>query len=141
MKNYIYHISFLLLACLGMVSCTEQEIGDIDDAQCIELNVSCVNLSQTRADGDSNSVPATMGGENDLNENLIKTLHCFLYPSNAADVNDVDAVYARKINVADGTQKQAIVRLPMDEETLNNVVFPRPYNDCYVYIIVRFIFF
>lgn len=133
MKSYIYYISLLFLACMGMTSCTEHEIEEIDDAQYLELTLSCVNLSSTRAD----DVPSTMGGEDDFNENLIRTLHYFLYPSGVTDGNAVNAVLAGKIDVAAGTQKQAIVRIPMDEPTLNNVVFPRPHNDCNVYLIAN----
>lgn len=133
MKSYIYYISLLFLACMGMTSCTEHEIEEIDDAQYLELTLSCVNLSSTRAD----DVPSTMGGEDDFNENLIRTLHYFLYPSGVADGNAVNAVLAGKFNVAEGTKKNAVIRIPMDEPTLNNVVFPRPHNDCNVYLIAN----
>ena len=42
-----------------------------------------------------------------------------------------------KINIAQGTQKSAVVRIPMNEQELNNVVFPNPYNTCEVYLIAN----
>ena len=132
MKNYIHYISLLLLVCIGMTSCNEHEIGgETDDAQHLELTLSCVNLGSTRAE----DAPTTMGGEDLYNENLIETLHYFLYHSVATD--DDDAVLAGKIDIAEGTKKETTVRIPMDEPTLNNVVFPRPYNDCRVYLVAN----
>ena len=72
MNKYTYYISLLFLACLGMVSCTERELEEIDDSQHIELTVSCINLNATRADGDA---ATTQRGEDAYNENKIHTIH------------------------------------------------------------------
>ncbi|MBR5842546.1 MAG: hypothetical protein IKY64_08095 [Bacteroidaceae bacterium] len=128
MKSHIYQISLLILIFLGVVSCTEHDVEKLDETQCMELTVSCVNLNATRTETN------TMGGEDNQNENLIKTLHYFLYPSGKTDEN---AVLAGKIDIAEGTKRQTIVRIPMDETLLNYVVFPRPYNDCKVYLIAN----
>lgn len=125
MRYYLYHISLLLVACLSMVSCSENDVELMDDTQFLELTVNCNNLAKTRA---------TMPGEADRNENLIHTLHYFVYVSGKTGEN---AVLSDKIDIAANTQTQAIVRIPMNETELNTVVFPRPINDCYVYLIAN----
>ena len=70
MERRIYHyISLLLLICFSVSSCREIEIETLDDSMYIELNVSCVNLSETRA---------TTDNDNTLNENKSETLHYVL---------------------------------------------------------------
>ena len=135
MRNYIYNITLFLLVGLFMVSCSENDIT-IDNRQCIELTVSCVNLDATRADGDSNSVPATMGGEDAYNENLIETLHYFLYPIDGND--DTEAVLVGKIKLSEGTKKTTNVRIPLNEEILNEKLMQRPKNQCKIYLIANF---
>lgn len=135
MRNYIYNITLFLLVGLFMVSCSENDIT-IDNRQCIELTVSCVNLDATRADGDSNSVPATLGGEDAYNENLIETLHYFLYPIDGND--DTDAVLVGKIKLSEGTKKTTNVRIPLNEEILNEKLMQRPKNQCKIYLIANF---
>lgn len=125
MRYLILYINTFLLACLSIVSCSDIESIEADYEKAIELTVSCTNQNITRS---------TAPGEELLNENLISTLHYFLYKSGATDQN---AVLMGKINIAQGTQKSAVVRIPMNEQELNNVVFPSPYNTCEVYLIAN----
>lgn len=125
MRYYLYQISLLFVACLGMASCSEHDVELLDNTHCLELTVSCANLAETRA---------TMPGEAQRNENLIRTLHYFLYVSGKTGEN---AVMSGQIEIAANTQIQTIVRIPMNETELNTVVFPRPINDCYVYLIAN----
>ena len=125
MRYLILYINTFLLACLSIVSCSDIESIEADYEKAIELTVSCTNQNITRS---------TAPGEELLNENLISTLHYFLYKSGATDQN---AVLMGKINIAQGTQKSAVVRIPLNEQELNNVVFPNPYNTCEVYLIAN----
>lgn len=125
MRYLILYINTFLLACLSIVSCSDIESIEADYEKAIELTVSCTNQNVTRS---------TAPGEKLLNENLISTLHYFLYKSGATDQN---AVLVGKINIAEGTQNSAVVRIPMNEQELNNVVFPNPYNTCEVYLIAN----
>lgn len=125
MKSYACYISLLLLACLGIASCNEHEWGETEAFQGIELTVSCGNLEATRA---------TMSGEEEYNENVIRTLHYFFYLSGKTDEN---AVMRGTVTLDEGTKDQAIVRIPLNDTELNSVVFPRPANECEVYLIAN----
>ena len=130
MKSYIRHISLLLLACLGMTSCTEQDLGEIDNnTQGIEFSVNCVNLGATRAEGDAIT---TKPGETDYNENLISSLHYFLYESGKTDQPAVLTGHFEDINA----QGSYTLRIPLEEGMLNTV-FPRPIEKCEVYLIAN----
>ena len=126
MKSYTRHISLLLLACVGLAACNEHDWGEMpDDAQCIELTVNCVNLNATRA---------TMDGEDAYNENQIGTLHYFFYHRGKTDEN---AVMSGKISLDGGAKNSTVIRIPLSETDLNTVVFPRPANECDVYLIAN----
>lgn len=125
MNHFLHNILLLLAACLSIVACSDVDDAEVDDRKGIEITVNCVNLNTSRA---------TAAGELALNENKISTLHYFLYRSGQTNQN---AVMHGKIDIAEGTQNSTIVRLPMSETELNNVVFPLPYNDCDVYIIAN----
>lgn len=127
MKSHIFFLSFLFLACWGMVACSEQDWADVEQSKGIELSVSCTNVSITRA-GEK------MPGEVDYNENLIRTLHYFLYPKGKTNVN---AVISGKMEIEGGRQGNVVIRVPLNETELNTVLFPRPINDCEVYLIAN----
>lgn len=129
MRNYIYYMSFLLLASLCMVSCTEHNIEGMEKGQYIRIKTSCVNLNATRAAGD----PTIMGGEEALNENLIMTVHYFLYPQGETD----NAVLVGKIENINKNNKTDI-KIPLVEEKLNKDVFPGGNRTCDVYLIANF---
>ena len=133
MRSYVYYISLLLFTCFGIASCTEHEIEEMDDSQYLELTVSCVNLNATRAEDATDKKK----GEDDFNENLIKTLHYFLYPIGEQTDGNTEAVLSGKIVLDQNTKDRAIIRIPMNETTLNTVVFPRPQNRCKVYLIAN----
>ena len=133
MRKYIYCILLLLLASLGMVSCTEHEFGGADNGQYIRITTSCVNLGATRAEGDAE--PTTMPGVNDLNENLIQTIHYFLYPKGGTDANAVLKGKITNIREKDGS---ATIDIPLVVDVLNNDLFPGTNRECEVYLIANF---
>ncbi|MBR5481370.1 MAG: hypothetical protein IKU85_06745 [Bacteroidaceae bacterium] len=131
MKNYIFYILLLLLASLGMVSCTEHEIFETDKGKSIRITASCVNLNTTRAEGDAET---TKPGEEYLNENLISTIHYFLYPEGGTNAN---AVLVGKITNI-GQHGSATIDIPLVEEVLNKNLFPGTNRECEVYLIANF---
>ena len=133
MRKYIYCISLLLLASLGMVSCSEHEFGGADNGngQYIRITTSCVNLGATRAEGDAEN---TMDRVEELNENLIQTIHYFLYPKDRTDANAV--LKGKLTNI--GEQGSATIYIPLVEDVLNNDLFPGTNRECEVYLIANF---
>lgn len=127
MKSRILSLSFLILASLGMVACSAHDWADVEQSKGIELSVSCATVGITRADD-------TKPGELDYNENLIKTLHYFLYPKDKTNEN---AVISGKMDIEGGKQGNVVIRVPLNETELNTVLFPRPINDCEVYLIAN----
>lgn len=125
MKSYACYISLLLLACLSLASCSEHDFGENDEANGIELAVSCINLNATRA---------TMNGEEVYNENTISTLHYFFYHSGKTYEN---AVISGVVRLAESAQGQAVVRIPLNDTELNTLLFPRPTKECEVYLIAN----
>lgn len=129
MKSHILSLSLLFLACLGMSACSEQDWANEEQSQCLELAISCTEVGISRAD-ESDTRP----GETTYKENLIETLHYFLYPKGKTNQN---AVISDKMGIANGTNGEVVIRVPLSETELNNVLFPRPVNDCEVYLIAN----
>ena len=127
MKNYILSLSFLLLACWGGVACSEHDWADTEKSKGLELSVSCANVSISRA---------TMPGELDYNENLIQTLHYFLYPQGKTNQN---AVISGKMDVLDGRDGNVVIRVPLNETEMNQVLFPITTSSraCEVYLVAN----
>ena len=110
---------------LSITSCSDIDPFESDETRGLELTVNCVNLNNTRA---------TMPGDNSYNENAIRTIHYFLYVSGKTNEN---AVMKGKFDMAEGTNGTAIIRIPMNEAELNTIVFPRPIEECEVYLIAN----
>ena len=125
MKSLLHHILLLLIAMLSITSCSDIDPFESDETRGLELTVNCVNLNNTRA---------TMPGDNSYNENAIKTIHYFLYVSGKTNEN---AVMKGKFDIAEGTNGTATIRIPMNEAELNTIVFPRPIEECEVYLIAN----
>ena len=125
MKSILHHILLLFLAILSITACSDIDPFETDNTKGMELTIRCVNPNDTRA---------TMPGDNSYNENAIKTIHYFLYVSGKTNEN---AVLKGKMNIAEGTNGQATIRIPMNEGTLNTIVFPRPIEECEVYLIAN----
>ena len=127
----------VLRYCLGLVmfasawACQDDLIPETDGQQGgITLVFSSSSLA-TKAPGD---------GVESLNENKIQTVHYFLFPEDPDDLQtdnrdrqpshwgvltNLEAQNAKKIT------------LNISDDDLNNVVFPRPYDECEVYAIVN----
>ena len=110
---------------LSITACSDIDPFEVDETKGMELTIRCVNPNDTRA---------TMPGDNSYNENAIRTIHYFLYVSGKTNEN---AVMKGKFNIAEGTNGSATIRIPMNEGTLNTIVFPRPIEECEVYLIAN----
>lgn len=88
----------------------------------------------------SHQTKATMDGIEALNENRIETIHYFLYPEDP-DNPSADNTAAQPshwgvlTNV--NAQNEKSIALNISEDELNNIVFPRPFDECDVYAIVN----
>ena len=121
MNKYLW----ICLISLVVISCTTQDLDNgmlEDNALVLTVNCAAPNISR-----------AKMSGEEDRNENLIKSLHYFFYQEGKTDEN---AVFSGSITMAETTQNEAVIRIPMNENVLNSI-FPRPINQCEVYVIAN----
>lgn len=126
-KNCLYNILYLIIIMVGLCSCTENAGEWGDSRKMLELTVQCSSVGATRADG-------VMGGEHALNEDLIKTLHYFLYRKGETSKN---ALFMGSNTLEAGTQDNAVIRVPLNDSELNEMLFPRPANECEVYVIAN----
>ena len=122
-KAYIYIISIILLLT---VSCSQK----IDPFELIENGTITLTLQ--------NSVPETrMPGVENLNENLIESIHYFFYPKDGTDTNTEKEPVLWKVITDLSVQSTHTVRLNVSEADLKEKLFKYPYNDCDVYVIVN----
>lgn len=86
-----------------------------------------------------NMVPQTktQPGVEDLNENLIKTIHYFFYPKDGTDQNTEKEPAIEGVYTGLSSQVNHLVRINVSEDLLKNTLFKYPYNDCDVYVIVN----
>jgi len=127
MKNLVYIWAAWVIAWFHLSSCSKQELDVGMDENTLLLTVDCVSLKESRAE-------SAKDGETDLNENLIKSLHYFFYHEGKTSEN---AVLSGVVNLAEETHDEVVVRIPMNENVLNNTLFPRPANSCEVYVIAN----
>lgn len=124
MRNLlIYTLSAILLLT---ASCS-QEIDPVDQVQSGTITLKL-----------ENAIPMTkMAGVDDLNENLIESIHYFFYPKDGTDANTEKEPV--KWNVLRGLSSQTLhtFRVNVSEDMLKNELFKYPYNDCDVYVIVN----
>ena len=133
MQRFSYVFVFLLL----LVSCSREELSSSMGPQ-LEITLSCVSESDTKAGEDEEDIYAQEGVDVLLHENLLSTVDLFFYPGN--DVTS-DAVYhVFKDYGESGKIKSDILRLSLDSEMINNLIFPSQKNitQCYVFAVVNY---
>ena len=86
-----------------------------------------------------NMVPQTktQPGVEDLNENLIESIHYFLYPKDGTDQNTEKEPAKEGVLTGLSSQVDHTFRINVSEDLLKNTLFKYPYNDCDVYVIVN----
>lgn len=121
----LYILSSVLL--LTAVSCSQEIVP--------ELPVEEGGITLTL----HNMVPQTktQPGVEDLNENLIKTIHYFFYPKDGTDQNTEKKPAIEGVYTGLSSQVNHSVRINVSEDLLKNTLFKYPYNDCDVYVIVN----
>lgn len=125
MNKYLW---ICLISLVGF-SCTTHDLEDaMQEDNALMLTVSCAAPNSSRA------TEVTKDGEQDRNENLIKSLHYFFYLEGKTNEN---AVFSGSVTMGEITQNEAVIRIPMNEYVLNNTIFPRPANNCEVYVIAN----
>ena len=119
MKRIFIYLALLTIG-LSFSSCTEEIDTPVSDAGALTITLKSSEL-QTK----------TMEGVQELNENLIQTIHYFLYPNGGTGSN---AVLAGSVN----TNKQITesFTIPLDDNILNQL-FPYPQTQCQVFLIVN----
>ena len=131
MKRFIYCVIYCI-ASLALASCSESislvhntvKPGDIT------LNVFST-VTETRA------VVGEITGDNTLNENKINTIHYFFYPRNVGNNNTEfqPAYIGKKDNLSAVGNYSWNVNVT--EDKLKKTLFPMPYDQCDVYVIVN----
>lgn len=133
MKNILlYALSSLLF--LSAVSCGQELELDVPvEEGGITLNLHNM-VPQTRAE-DEGVDPKP--GVNDLNENLIKTIHYFLYPKDGTDQNTEKEPAKEGVLTGLSSQVDHSFSINVSKDVLTKTLFKYPFNDCDVYVIVN----
>lgn len=76
---------------------------------------------------------ATKEGEDEYNENLVKTIDWFLYTSGSTGKDAVLSGHETGLNAV----KNGKFSIYLDEVEINSKVFPHPYESCEIYIIAN----
>ena len=127
MKRYIL---FLAISVFALVSCTKDEsTPSPDEKSGIALDVVCSTMTPATKAGISGTQP----GDNDYNENIIKTIDYYFYPEGGTGANAV-----LEGRVSPNQLSQYTVNVAIDEAMLNTTLFPRPNNTCQVAVLVNY---
>lgn len=126
-NNRTHYLFYLVIVLIGFCSCVEQAQEVYFGQKSLELKLSCLDPNHSRAENE-------MGGEQDLNENLIRSLHYFFYPTGKTSEN---AIMEGSMTLELNTQGEAVIRIPVNDAEVNEVLFPRPANECEMYVIAN----
>ena len=94
-------------------------------------------LSKLLTDSLSCGLHSLLSVVEDLNENLIKTIHYFFYPKDGTDQNTEKEPAKEGVLTDLSSQVDHTFRINVSEDLLKNTLFKYPYNDCDVYVIVN----
>ncbi len=127
MKRYIL---LLAISVLAFASCSKDDNNPkVEERSGISLDVVCSTMSPVTKAGISGVKP----GEDEYNENIIKTIDYYFYPEGATDANAV-----LEGRVSPNALNQYTVNVAIDEAMLNTTLFPRPTNTCQVAVLVNY---
>jgi hypothetical protein len=132
MQRFSYIFVFLLL----LVSCSREDLSST--GQQLEITLSCVSADDTKAGEDDENIYPEEGVDVLLHENLLSTVDLFFYPGN--DVTSDAAYHVFKDYGEVGKIKSDILRLSLDSDIINSVIFPSHENvtQCYVFAVVNY---
>lgn len=129
MKNILKYVLYAFVLT-SVMSCNDMIVPEPD----VEGGLTITLVSS------SHQTKVTMDGVEDLNENKIETIHYFLYPEDPDNPSaDNTAAQPSHWGVLENVnaQNEKSFTLNISEDELNNVVFPRPFDECDVYAIVN----
>jgi len=132
MRRISYAFVFLLL----LVSCNREDMSSMGPH--LEITLACVSDSDTKAGEEEDDIYPEDGVDVLLHENLLNTVDLFFYPGNAVTS---DAVYHVFKDYGEGGKiKSDILRLPLDSDIINSLIFPSQNNitQCYVFAVVNY---
>ena len=132
MQRFSYALVFLLL----LSSCSREDLSSLGTH--LEITLDCAPAGDTKAGDDEDDVYPEEGIDVLLHENLLSTVDLFFYPGN--DVTS-DAVYhVYKDYGESGKIKSDILRLSVDSNIINDLLFPSQKNvtQCYVFAVVNY---
>lgn len=131
MQRFSYALVFLLL----LVSCRREDLSSLGTH--LEITLDCAPASNTKAEDGEDEVYPEEGVDVLLHENLLSTVDLFFYPGNEVTS---DAVYHVFKSYSVGKLKSDILRLSVDSELINNVLFPsqKQITQCYVFAVVNY---
>ena len=131
MQRFSYALVFLLL----LVSCRREDLSSLGTH--LEITLDCAPASNTKAEDGEAEVYPEEGVDVLLHENLLSTVDLFFYPGNEVTS---DAVYHVFKSYGKGKLKSDILRLSVDSELINNVLFPsqKQITQCYVFAVVNY---
>lgn len=123
MKNIFIYIAFLAIS-LTVSSCSDEIVSPVSDSPMLTIHLSSSDL-QTKA---------PMAGVEQLNENLIRTIHYFLYPM--GKTNEPALLHNSTKPITTSKQTLESFNVPLDE-TLLSKLFVYPQEKCKVFLIVN----
>lgn len=123
MKNIFIYIAFLAIS-LTVSSCSDETVSPVSDSPMLTIHLSSSDL-QTKA---------PMAGVEQLNENLIRTIHYFLYPM--GKTNEPALLHNSTKPITTSKQTLESFNVPLDE-TLLSKLFVYPQEKCKVFLIVN----
>lgn len=143
MKRFFLHIAFATLA-LALGGCISEDIVDTGFCRDYEvtLNLSLNNLTRTgnpnNGVGEGTNDDGVYGMDGiSLNENLIKSLDIFMYPSNATTDNAVFATRHIPTN-AKGVADRDTVELKLNASAMTALFGSATTGTCKVYVVANY---
>ena len=132
----MHRLSYIFLFLLLLASCSREDLSSTGPH--LEITLDCASADDTKSGGDDGEVYPQDGVDVLLHENLLSTVDLFFYPGN--DVTSDAAYHIFKDYGENGKIKSDILRLSMDSEVINNIIFPSQNNvtQCYVFAVVNY---
>ena len=129
-------LSYGLMLLLLLVSCRRDDVSWM--GQHLEITLDCEPGLATKAEEDEDKIYPQEGVDVQLHENLISRVDLFFYPGNEVTS---DAVYHVFKDYGDeGKIRSDIMRLSLDSDVINSLIFPSQRNitQCYVFAVVNY---
>ena len=126
-------LSYGFLLLLLLVSCRREDVSWM--GQHLEITLDCAPSLATKAEDDEYDIYPQEGVDLLLHENLLSTVDLFFYPGNETTSDAAYHVFRES-----GKNKSDILRLSLDSDVINSIIFPSQTNitQCTVYAVVNY---